>query len=81
METTTNSPSQRIYKLYDDYAERGLDTSSISHAIQKMTGTSGKSNAEVVEEWLAERKRAKYENSWIQCGLKQKKVPRNAGLR
>ena len=46
------SPSRQIYKLYDEFEKRGMDTASISHAIQQATGTSGMSNIEVVEKWL-----------------------------
>lgn len=48
------SPSQHIYKLYDEYEKRGMDTSPISQAIQQATGTNGMSNLEVAEQWLKE---------------------------
>lgn len=54
MKETTKSPAQRIYMLYGEYEKRGIDTSIISRAIQKATGTSGKSNLEVVNGWLEE---------------------------
>lgn len=56
MKETTKSPAQRIYMLYGEYEKRGIDTSIISRAIQKATGTSGKSNLEVVNGWLEEMK-------------------------
>lgn len=50
----SNSPSQHIYKLYDEFEKRGKDTSLISQAIQQATGTVGKSNLEVVTGWIEE---------------------------
>mgnify|MGYP003294980997 CR=1 FL=1 len=46
------SPSQHIYKLYEEYEKRGMDTAPISQAIQQVTGTEGKSNLEVVTRWI-----------------------------
>lgn len=48
------SPSQHIYKLYEEYEKRGMDTAPISQPIQQVTGTKGKSNLEAVENWLKE---------------------------
>lgn len=48
------SPSQHIYKLYRDFEKRGMDTAPIDQVIKKVTGTKGKSNHEVVENWLKE---------------------------
>lgn len=50
----SNSPSQHIYKLYDEFEKRGKDTSVVSQAIQHATGTVGKSNLEVVTGWIEE---------------------------
>ena len=50
----TNSPSHRIYKLYDEFEKRGKDTSLVSQAIQQATDTFNKSNLEVVTGWIEE---------------------------
>lgn len=52
METAMNSPSQHIYKLYSDYERKGLSTKLIDEAIDRVTCTVGKTNEDVVMEWL-----------------------------
>lgn len=54
MKTAINSPSQRIYKLYADYERRGLSTELINEAIDRATGTLGKTHEEAVSVWLKE---------------------------
>ena len=48
------SPSEYIFKLYADYERKGLSTRLINEAIDRMTYTVGKTNEEVVGEWLKE---------------------------
>lgn len=54
MQTALKSPSEHIYKLYADYERRGLSTKLINDAIDCVTCTVGKTNEEVVGEWLKE---------------------------
>ena len=48
------SPSEHIFKLYADYERKGLSTRLINEAIDRVTCTVGKTNKEVVGEWLKE---------------------------
>lgn len=54
MKGVINSPAQRIYMLYGRYEKRGLSTKPISEAIDRVTCTVGKTNEDVVMEWLKE---------------------------
>lgn len=54
MENINKSPSEYIYSIYKDYEKRGINTSDISHAIQRATGTEGMSSIEAVTKWLKE---------------------------
>lgn len=50
----TTSPSQRIYDLYAEYERKGMDTTPITEALKKATGTTGMDNVEVVRKWIEE---------------------------